>query len=134
MRSGTDFEAAVRRGRRAGSRHVVVHCARTAAPSDPTHPAPVTAGRARVGFVVSRAVGGSVVRHRVARRLREAVRPHLAALPAGALVVVRAQPAAADAGFDDLRDDVTRLLVRVGLLARTDGGRTDGGRSDGDRP
>jgi len=105
MRTGTDFEAAVRTGRRAGSRLVVVHSRQT-----------TSACGARVGFVVSRAVGGSVVRHRVVRRLREVMRPHLSALPAGALVVVRAQPAAAAASFEDLGRDVARLLARVGAL------------------
>jgi ribonuclease P protein component len=106
MRAGSDFAATVRRGRRAGSPRVVVHLAQS--PS---------ATPARVGFVVSRAVGGSVVRHRVVRRLRAALRPQLGALPAGALVVVRAQPAAAAASFDDLVRDVERLLVRAGLPA-----------------
>jgi ribonuclease P protein component len=115
MRAGTDFEAAVRRGRRAGTPRVVVHCRRTASVDPP-----------RVGFVVSRAVGGSVVRHRVVRRLREALRPQLGALPAGALVVVRAQPAAAAASFDDLCRDVARLLSRAGLVASV--GATGGAR------
>jgi ribonuclease P protein component len=105
MRAGTDFELAVRRGRRAGSPRVVVHFARSAS------------GGARVGFVVSRAVGGSVVRHRVARRLRAGIRPLLPALPADALVVVRAQPAAADASFTELTADLIRLLGRVGATA-----------------
>ena len=41
------------------------------------------APRPRAGFVVSKAVGGSVVRHRVARRLRHLVAPRLAELPPG---------------------------------------------------
>jgi len=49
-----------------------------------------------VGFVVSRAVGGAVVRNRVKRRLRALARP-LAMADAGQRyhVVVRALPAAA---------------------------------------
>lgn len=49
---------------------------------------------ARVGVVVSKSVGGSVERHRAARRIRGAVRPLLPLLPSGSRVVVRALPGA----------------------------------------
>ncbi|MGH3911169.1 MAG: ribonuclease P protein component, partial [Pseudonocardiaceae bacterium] len=80
-----DFATAVRRGRRAARRTLVVHLAR---PGD-------TEATPRVGFVVGRRVGGAVVRHRVQRQLRHLMRTRLDALPGGALVVVRALPAAA---------------------------------------
>jgi ribonuclease P protein component len=64
----------------------------------------------RAGFVVSRAVGGSVVRHRVARRLRHLVRDRLADLPPGARLVVRALPPAADAPSSVLADDLDAAL------------------------
>jgi ribonuclease P protein component len=48
---------------------------------------------ARVGITVSSKVGGAVVRNRVKRRLREAIRHELAGLPAVDLVVV-ARPSA----------------------------------------
>jgi ribonuclease P protein component len=73
-------------------------------------------GPAQVGFVVSRAVGGAVVRNRVRRRLRHLVRDRLVDLPAGAVLVVRAVPAAAGASYDELRGDLARCLERV--LAR----------------
>jgi ribonuclease P protein component len=60
--------------------------------------------------VVSRAVGGSVVRHRVARRLRHLVRDRLADLPPGARLVVRALPPAADALSSELADDLDAAL------------------------
>jgi ribonuclease P protein component len=50
--------------------------------------------------VVSKAVGNSVGRHRVSRRIRGAVSPLLTTLPSGTRVVVRALPGAAlDAGL-----------------------------------
>jgi len=52
--------------------------------------------------VVSKAVGGSVVRHRVVRRLREIVRPRLAGLPPDLAMVVRALPPAATASSAEL--------------------------------
>jgi len=44
----------------------------------------------KIGFVVSRAIGGSVTRHRVQRQLRHASRNAMHVLPQNSLVVVRA--------------------------------------------
>jgi ribonuclease P protein component len=71
---------------------------------------------ARAGLVVSKAVGGSVVRTRVSRRLRHQLRPLLTELPAGTRLVVRAAPAAAAAPSaaieQELRAAVDRLVPR----------------------
>jgi len=64
----------------------------------------------RVGFVVSKAVGGSVVRHRVARRLRHVLRGRLDQVPAGTRLVVRALPRSATADSARLGADVDRAL------------------------
>ncbi len=110
-----DFSTAVKRGRRSGRSSLVVHL----------HPAGGT-GPPQAGFVVSKAVGGSVVRHRVARRLRHLVGARLAGLPAGALLVVRALPPAAGASSAELAVDldaglrsVMRKLVSVTAPAVT---------------
>lgn len=103
MRRSDDFRRAVRRGRRLSGRTLVVH-----ALADPCHE-PAGDAPARVGIVVSKAVGNSVVRHQVQRRLRHAVRGHLAPL-SSCLVVIRALPPAATAGFGDLQHDLDRCL------------------------
>lgn len=100
-----EFGAVVRDGRRTRIGAVVVH---QLAPPDAAGDSPP-----RVGFVVSKAVGGSVVRHRVARRLREQVRPLLTRLPAGSTTVVRALPAASDAASGTLRRDLDAALARL---------------------
>ena len=56
----------------------------------------------RVGFVVSRAVGGAVVRNRTKRRLRALVAARLDRLPDGVDVVVRANPPAGTASSREL--------------------------------
>ncbi|TWG92683.1 ribonuclease P protein component [Nocardioides sp. J9] len=66
-----------------------------------------------VGFVVSKAVGTAVVRNRVKRRLRHAVRERVDALPAGSVLVVRAQPAAAATPYPQLVADLDHCLQRV---------------------
>lgn len=67
----------------------------------------------RVGFVVSKGVGNAVVRNRTKRRLRAAVATELAGIPAGADVVVRAQPAAARATYAELSESLKPLLHKV---------------------
>jgi ribonuclease P protein component len=54
-----------------------------------------------------------VIRHRVQRRLRHLMRSRLSDLPAGALVVVRALPAAAGASSAVLGADLDMALRRV---------------------
>ena len=71
------------------------------------------AGDPVVGFVVSKAVGGSVVRHRVTRRLRAQMGPRIARLPGGSATVVRALPAAGLADSAELAADLDRVLDRL---------------------
>ncbi len=99
------YRLVIRNGRRAGARTVVVHLL------DPD-PVPVPPG-ARVGFVVSKAVGNAVVRNRVQRRLRHLAREQLTSLPGSVALVVRALPAAAQATSAELSADLERCLGRV---------------------
>ncbi|WP_433784587.1 ribonuclease P protein component [Actinomycetospora sp. CA-101289] len=104
-----DFRFVLRRGRRAGRRRLVVHAlAPSVVPPTPDRPA-------RAGLVVGRGVGPAVVRHRVSRRLRHLLRPRLATLPPGTDLVVRAQPAAADATSAELGEDLDAALARLRL-------------------
>jgi len=77
---------------------------------------------------VSKAVGGSVVRHAVARRLRHLVRPRLASLPAGSRLVVRALPNSATATSAQLEVDLDAALERA-LRASARDASTAGGPS-----
>jgi len=66
---------------------------------------------------VSKAVGGSVVRNRVKRRLRHQVAPLLETLPDGTSVVLRALPPAASATSAELAEELRAGLARC--LERT---------------
>jgi len=44
----------------------------------------------KCGLIVNKAIGGSVARHALARKVRHAVAPQLAKLPNGSLLVIRA--------------------------------------------
>jgi ribonuclease P protein component len=103
LRRRSEFTAAVRAGGRAGRSTVVVHLRWGTGP----------AGPARAGFIVSRAVGGAVTRNRVRRKLRHLVRRHVAGLPAGSVLVVRALPAAAQATSERLGADLAAALRSV---------------------
>jgi ribonuclease P protein component len=106
LRTSRDFSQVVRGGRRAGRPLLTVHL-ETVRIDETPGAAPVA------GLVVSKAVGGSVVRHRVARRLRHLLATRLPGLPAGTRLVVRAAPAAASATSADLGADLDRALARL---------------------
>jgi ribonuclease P protein component len=112
------FERTVRRGTRAGRSTVVVHLlVPDEKVSDPE------SGTPQVGFVVSKAVGNSVQRNLVKRRLRAAAAGHLSVLPAAARAVVRALPPSATATYADLDRDLDSSLRRAVARATGDGKR-----------
>jgi ribonuclease P protein component len=106
---GDDLRRVSRAGLRSGGDNLVVHLVVQDADVSP-----------RIGFVVSRAVGGSVVRHRVQRRLRHLCRERLTRLPAGTELVVRALAPSAGATYQELGADLDRCLERVLAGRRAD--------------
>lgn len=115
-----EFAATVRQGRRVGRPRVVVHVREHAGGGREQDAGlaggVVQVGSARVGLVVSKAVGNAVVRHRVSRRLRHAVAPLVPRVAAGTSVVLRALPAAGTASSAELAADVGSALRRLGVL------------------
>ena len=106
LRASSDFAATFRGpgGARAGSTLIVVHA----------NQADARAGQPpRVGFVVSKAVGGAVVRNRTKRRLRALMAARVNSLPTGVDVVIRANPVAAQANSAVLGLELDGLLARV---------------------
>ncbi len=110
------FRHAVKAGRRSGARTLVTHVAVAVEQVD---------SPPRVGFVVSKAVGNAVVRNRVKRRLRHAAGARISLLPEGALVVVRAHPAAALASYEELAADLDRCLERSLDISAVGSGQVD---------
>jgi ribonuclease P protein component len=99
LRSSADFSEVVRRGRRSSRPLLTVHAL------------PGVGGAPRAGLVVSKQVGGSVVRHRTARRLRHLLRDRVPGLPEGLRLVVRAAPAAGAAPSAALGVDLDAALA-----------------------
>jgi ribonuclease P protein component len=84
-------------------------------------------GEARFGFTVTKKIGNAVVRNRIRRRLKEAVRlaGAVAAAPGTDYVLV-GRPAAADQTFADLCADVAGAIRSAGR-PRGGGDRRDAG-------
>lgn len=71
----------------------------------------------RCGFIVAKRLGGAVVRNRIRRRVREAVRllyPQIA--PGWDMVFIARSPALAEIAFPQLQALVQRLLQRAGVV------------------
>jgi ribonuclease P protein component len=102
MRRSTEFTLVVRSGARARRGHLVVHL----------HPE-VTSAAPHVGLIVGKAVGGSVVRHQVSRRLRAELAHRLQRLPVHSGTVVRALPGAGKATSSDIAADLDAALDRL---------------------
>ncbi|CAB4981286.1 unannotated protein [freshwater metagenome] len=105
-----DFLVTTRRGTKVSRPCFVVH----------VMPPPGAIGdpsTTRIGFTVGKGVGGSVIRHAVARRLRWQARSLLTLLPDGCTVVVRALPKAAVASSarlgDELRSAFSSAAVKM---------------------
>ena len=103
LRSSSDLRHVMRRGRRLGSTHLVLHVFTRPEPSAP-----------RAGFVVGKVVGNSVQRHRVIRQLRHVVAGRLGSIPESTDLVVRDLGGAHDA---DVAGELGHLLARAGLHA-----------------
>jgi ribonuclease P protein component len=109
LTASTLFTIATRRGRRAGTRTVVLHLLTDRADAG----RPVEQSDPQVGFVVSKAVGNAVTRNTVKRRLRHLTRDRVTSLPRTAVLVVRALPAAAEASYAQLGVDLDAALERL---------------------
>ena len=65
---------------------------------------------ARAGLIISKNVGGSVTRHRIARKARHTLRELYPQLPVGGLLVVRALNSAHEA---DVAQEITQIVGQL---------------------
>ena len=101
---GAEYKAVVRGGAKCAATHTVTYVISTDEPRP-----------ARFGFIVSKQVGGAVVRNTVRRRLKAVCAEALPSVRAGSDIVIRALPRAAGADYAQLRDEVVRCLERRAL-------------------
>ena len=100
-----DFQRVYKQGRRHFAAHMTVFYLRR---KDDDGSGP------RVGLTVGRVLGGAVQRNRIKRRLREAVRHHLASLALALDVVINPKKSALVAEFTVLNDEVARAFQVIG--------------------
>ena len=98
IKSSSDFARTTRNGRRITSNSLIGYLYSTNS-NDP----------AKLGLIVGKSVGNSVVRHRIARQVRHAVREKITQMPNGTLFVVRAMKKPENA-FTETQN----LLTKVG--------------------
>lgn len=104
LRKNAEFQKVFRHGRSVVNRAVVVYVLRSRE----------ARGGTRVGFAVSRKLGGAVERNRLKRRVREAVRTQGGELADGVLVVVVPRAGAAKMPWAELVRLVGEGLERSG--------------------
>jgi ribonuclease P protein component len=98
MRRGQDFSRTTKTGHRATSPFLVLYfLSHEQLPAAP-----------QIGLIINKSVGGSVVRHRVARQLRHSMAKYLSDLPPHTQVVIRVLKS-----VDDYREDLSSLMVKV---------------------
>ncbi|MDP1721150.1 MAG: ribonuclease P protein component [Candidatus Nanopelagicaceae bacterium] len=99
LTSPNDFARATKSGSRASSKFLVVYFYSAVGPTP-----------AKCGLIINKSVGGSVVRHRVARQIRHRLIENLDQLPPGSLLVVRALPGSAKT---DIGAELSRLIPKA---------------------
>jgi ribonuclease P protein component len=86
LTSSSDFARATKSGIRVTSEHFVGYLYI----SPVTNASNINTVSPKCGLIINKTVGGSVKRHRLARKVRHAVAPLIATLPTGSLLVIRA--------------------------------------------
>ena len=125
LRRRSEFQTAVRTGRRGSTRALTLHLAtRDGAAKDRATATPSESftESTRIGFVIPRAVGTAVVRNQVRRRLRHLLRDRLEQLPGDSLLVVRVAPPAARLSSPGLASALDEALRRL-RQSRAEAGR-----------
>jgi len=101
LTSSSDFARATKSGIRVTTEHFVGYL----------YISPVTNNAsAKCGLIVNKTVGGSVKRHRLARKVRHAIAPHVADLPPGSLFVVRALKQGED---KNVATEISELIAKL---------------------
>ena len=103
LTTSEDFAKATKSGLRLTSRNLVGYLY--------TSPAASNNVPAKCGLIINKSVGGSVMRHRIARQLRHDLAPTLEILPNNSLLVVRVLKSAPQY-TNELNELISGLVLR----------------------
>ena len=104
LTSSSDFARTTKSGSRATTDHFVGYLY-----IDPASKQLDEKTSPKAGLVISKAVGNSVQRHRLARKVRHAIAPNLSVLPDNSLLVIRAL----NQGESFSAAEITKLIKKV---------------------
>ena len=79
IKSSSDFARVTKSGRRVTTNSLIGYLYQSTSNEQP-----------KLGLIVGKSIGNSVIRHRVARQIRHAAKNPMSSLPSGSLFVVRA--------------------------------------------
>ena len=105
LKKNKDFQFVYRNGRSCGNRLLVLYVY------------PTGTGRNRLGISVSKKVGNSVVRHHLARLIRESYRLHEKEFVEGLDLIVIARQSAKESNFFDIERALLHLARKQAALA-----------------
>ena len=109
LTASSDFARATKSGVRVTTEHFVGYLYISSVTNEAS---------AKCGLIISKAVGGSVKRHRVARKVRHAITPLIPSLPTGSLLVIRALGQDGDSNLEtEISELVTKLISRSHKIA-----------------
>ena len=113
LTTSSDFARATKSGIRVTSEHFVGYLYLSPATNEAEEKV-----SAKCGLIINKTVGGSVQRHRLARKVRHAVAPLIATLPNNSLFVVRALKQEGDVNITpEISTLVTKLISRSEKVA-----------------
>lgn len=105
MKSSIEFQSVYTKGRSAANKAAVLYVL-------PKKPPDIS----RIGFAAGRKLGKAVVRNRMKRRIKEAVRLLWSRVKPGYMLVIIARQGAKDMPFPQLQAKVAELFVRAGVI------------------
>jgi len=105
LKKEKDFQKVIQKGKKAGEDFLILRSLRN------------KLKRTRIGFVVSRKIAKkAVLRNKIKRRLREAVRPNLAKVKSGYDLIFFTKKGIEGKDFWQIKEAVSKLLQRAKLL------------------
>lgn len=118
LTSSEDFARATKSGLRVTSENFVGYLYISPAATSPNE-SPNESVSAKCGLIINKTVGGSVVRHGLARKVRHSVAANISKLPQGSLLVLRALSKKDSGQSISLEIDrlIEKLLERVAKMA-----------------
>ncbi len=114
LRSSSDFARTTKVGHRATSQSLIfyghINVSHQIGQSETNGP--------QIGLIISKAVGGSVQRHRIARQLRHLIKEHLTLFPNNTQIVIRVLRAQ-DSYTSDVKELARKLAAKISTTEST---------------